>query len=241
MALIQCPKCGKEFSDRARKCPLCGTPMEEVQRLIKEQAEREAAERERICKEREAKEAEEARIRAEKRAAWWAANKKKIGIAILVVIGVIAAIIGIKTITNMIAAKKAVADAYELIEQGDQLVATYHFDEARELFDSACKKTNDSEVQKQILKSTNKLAGARQFADLEYNKALRRLRVLLDADDNEFNQYSNECLDKMIEIYPNKQETIYYKRMRDGSSGVDATTSASYMLQSEEEEYEVVQ
>ena len=66
MALIKCPTCGKEFSDRAQKCPQCGTSMEEVQRLIKEQEEREAAER-------EAKEAEEARIRAEKRAA----NKKR--------------------------------------------------------------------------------------------------------------------------------------------------------------------
>ncbi|MBQ4508682.1 MAG: leucine-rich repeat protein [Paludibacteraceae bacterium] len=71
MALIKCPKCGKEFSDRAQVCPQCGTSKEEVQRLIKEQAEREAAERERIRKEREAKEAEEARIRAKKRTTLW--------------------------------------------------------------------------------------------------------------------------------------------------------------------------
>ena len=76
MALIKCPKCGKEFSDRAHACTQCGTSKEEVQRIIKEQAEREAAERERIRKEREAKEAEEARIRAEKRTEWWKKNRK---------------------------------------------------------------------------------------------------------------------------------------------------------------------
>ena len=90
MALIQCPKCGKEFSDRALKCPQCGTSKEEVLRLIKEQAEHEAVERERIRKEQEA---EEARIRAE----WWAANKKKIIIAIFLFILIIAAIIGIRS------------------------------------------------------------------------------------------------------------------------------------------------
>lgn len=36
MALIICPKCGKQFSDRAEKCPQCGTSKEEVQRLIEE-------------------------------------------------------------------------------------------------------------------------------------------------------------------------------------------------------------
>lgn len=26
MALIQCPECGKELSDKARRCPHCGCP-----------------------------------------------------------------------------------------------------------------------------------------------------------------------------------------------------------------------
>ena len=39
MALITCPKCGKQFSEHAKACPQCGTSKEEVQRLIKEQAE----------------------------------------------------------------------------------------------------------------------------------------------------------------------------------------------------------
>ena len=76
MALIKCPKCGKEFSDRAQTCPQCSTPKEEVLRLIAEKEAAEAVERERLRKEREAKEAEEARIRAEKRAEWWKKNKR---------------------------------------------------------------------------------------------------------------------------------------------------------------------
>lgn len=30
MALIKCPKCGKEMSDRAASCPQCGMTMEEI-------------------------------------------------------------------------------------------------------------------------------------------------------------------------------------------------------------------
>lgn len=30
MALITCPECGKEFSDKAPACPNCGCPIEEI-------------------------------------------------------------------------------------------------------------------------------------------------------------------------------------------------------------------
>ena len=76
MALITCPKCGKQISERATACPHCGISKEEIQHLIAEKEAAEAAELERLRKEREAKEAEEARIRAEKRAEWWKLNKK---------------------------------------------------------------------------------------------------------------------------------------------------------------------
>lgn len=32
MALIKCPKCGKEISDKAEKCPHCGYPIEEIEK-----------------------------------------------------------------------------------------------------------------------------------------------------------------------------------------------------------------
>ena len=31
MALISCPECGKEFSDRAVSCPNCGFPVSEME------------------------------------------------------------------------------------------------------------------------------------------------------------------------------------------------------------------
>lgn len=189
------------------------------------QEEREAAERERqhqeylaeqerIRKEREAREAEEARIRAEKRAAWWAANKKKVGIAILILIGIIAAIIGVKKIVNIIAAKHAVTQAYEMIAQGEALIPAYKFDEAKQLYDSAFRITDDDEVHKKVQEKQKELEEARHTAESEYNNALRRLQILLDADDNEFNQYSNECLDKMIAIHPEAKTTQYFQNMR---------------------------
>ena len=34
MALIKCPKCGKEFSDRAQTCPQCGMSINEIRPII---------------------------------------------------------------------------------------------------------------------------------------------------------------------------------------------------------------
>ena len=34
MALIKCPKCGKEMSDRADRCPQCGTPIDELKAAL---------------------------------------------------------------------------------------------------------------------------------------------------------------------------------------------------------------
>ena len=178
------------------------------------QDEREAAERERLRQERLLEEAKEARIRAEKRAKWWAANKRKVGIAILILIGIIVSIVAVKKISDAIAAKHAVAEAYEMIEQGKELVSTYHFDEAKDLYDQAYRMTMDKEVRNTIQEQNDELAKARQAAESEYNNALRRLQILLDADDNEFNQYSNECLDKMIAIHPEAKTTQYFQNMR---------------------------
>lgn len=43
MAMIKCPECGKEMSDKAAACPNCGCPIEEIRTKIEEiEAEREA-------------------------------------------------------------------------------------------------------------------------------------------------------------------------------------------------------
>ena len=214
MALIKCPKCGKDFSDRAQACPHCGISQEEVARLIAEKEAAEAAERERLRQERLLEEAKEARIRAEKRAKWWAANKRKVGIAILILIGIIVSIVAVKKISDAIAAKHAVAEAYEMIEQGKELVSTYHFDEAKDMYDQAYRLTENEDVRREVMEKRKELEEASNAAESEYNNALRRLQILLDADNNEFNQYSNECLDKMIEIHPEAKTTQYFQNMR---------------------------
>ncbi len=84
MALITCPKCGKQFSEHAKACPECGLSMDEAFLLIQEREE-----------ELRMADEQEARVRTEKRAAWWVENKKKVGILILVIaiIGIIGIII----------------------------------------------------------------------------------------------------------------------------------------------------
>ena len=232
MALIKCPKCGKQISEHAERCPHCGISKEDARLLIKQKeraaqiaAEREAAERERqrqeylakqesLRKEREAKEAEEARIRAEKRAEWWKANKKKVWISIAIFVVLILAVIAINKIQNTIAEKELNQRVEAAFLAGDSCVNVFAFDEAENFYQQAMELRNDEETRNRIVQKLAEMSNVRTKADDEYNAALRRLKLLLAADDNEFNQYSNACLDKMIEIYPDRQETIYYKNIR---------------------------
>lgn len=212
---ITCPKCGKKMRERESNCPQCGTSKEEIQRLIKEQKEREVAERERLRKEREAREAEEARIRAEQRAEWWKQNGKKVRNASIISVALLLLIIfGVKA-AQVITNNRAIAKAEAVIEQADALTAaSYKFDEAIALCEDARRSTENEEARRMLRNKQAEILTAQKNADAEYEEALKKLRILLDADDNVFNQYSNKYLDKMIEIYPNRKETIYYKNLR---------------------------
>jgi hypothetical protein len=190
MALITCPKCGKQFSEHALACPQCGISKGEALVLIEKNAEemrlaaeREAAERERqqqeyyaeqerLRQERLAKEAEEARIRAEKRAEWWAANKRKVGIIFAIIVGVIIALIVVVKISRSILEKKAIAEAYTLIEEGDKLVASKQFENAREMYDKAFQITENHEVRNEISKKCSDLDLAIKKEQDKYNDGL---------------------------------------------------------------------
>ncbi len=215
---INCPKCGTKMREREEKCPQCGISKEEIQRLIKEQEERDAAERERLRQERETQRAEEARIRAERRKAWWAANKKKAFITsfTLLLLFVVAVVVNKMVKNNQyqiaLAAKLATAKAY--IASGDSCVTIYHFEEAQEFYHKAKQIETEQEVLNEIMRKESALQDAQVKADKEYNDALRRLKIFLDADDCEFNDLSNACLNKMIQIYPDRKETKYYQKLR---------------------------
>lgn len=207
MALIKCERCGKMFSDRAKQCPECGCTQEENNQIAfekQQQAEQEAAEA-------RARAEEEERKRAEERAEWWKKNKGKVLVVAVIIIAVIAGSRIVKKISN----QKAIALAETYIAAGDSCVAIYRFDEAQEFYQKAKDCTQDPNIQYAIDNQKRiYMHSARNKVDEEYNKALRRLKILLDADDYVFNQYSNQALDKMIEIYPDRKETIYYKNLR---------------------------
>ena len=225
MALIECPKCGKMFSVHAQACPQCGLSKGEVLAFIEKReeeirlaAQRKAAElerqrreeQERLRKEREEKETEEARIRSEKRAEWWKKNRKKVWITIAIFVSIISVIIAVPKIRNAIAERELNQMVEAYLFSGDSCVNVFAFAEANSFYQKAIYWKNDSETRDRIAK----LYKAKAKADADYNVALERLKILLEADDNEFNRYSNECLDKMIAIYPNRTETIYYKNLR---------------------------
>lgn len=225
MALIECPKCGKMFSVHAQACPQCGLSKGEVLAWIEKReeeirlaAQRKAAElerqrreeQERLRKEREEKETEEARIRSEKRAEWWKKNGKKVWITIAIFVSIISVIIAVPKIQKAIAERKLNQMVEAYLFSGDSCVNVFAFEEANSFYQKAIYWKNDSETRDRIAK----LYKAKAKADADYNVALERLKILLEADDNEFNRYSNDCLDKMIAIYPNRTETIYYKNLR---------------------------
>lgn len=224
MALIICEECGKMFSERASQCPHCGCTKEgslqialerqQIEEELRIQAEKEAEER-RIQAE---KEAEERRIKAEQEAAEraarrkerWQKNKKKVIAVIFILIAVIAVIITLQYISI----QKSIVQANQYVASGDSCVAIYRFDEARRFYDLAADCTKDEKTQNIIKQKFYDLNDARVLADEEYELLLKRLKILLEADDYVFNKYSNQALDKMIEIYPNKQTTIYYQNLR---------------------------
>lgn len=217
MALIKCERCGKMFSDRAKQCPDCGCTKEEGKLIALEkqkQAEREAEEA-RIQAE---KEAEEARIKAEQEAAeqaarrkeWWQNNWKKVIVVISILIAVIAVITTFKNISN----QKSIALANQHIALGDSCVAIYEFDKAEEFYRQARACTQDNDTQHLISTKNQQLSDARKKATEDYETALKRLKIFLEADDYVFNRYSNQCLDEMIKIYPQRKETIYYQNLR---------------------------
>lgn len=49
MALINCPKCGNEVSDKAVKCPQCGMQLKEIQKIVCQECGEELAENENTC------------------------------------------------------------------------------------------------------------------------------------------------------------------------------------------------
>ena len=226
---ITCPVCGKSIRERDAKCPQCGTSKEEIQRLIKDNQAKEAAERERLRKEREEKEAEEVRIRAEKaaekarirtekRAEWWKQNRKNVLIALAVIIFAFCLGFVYRIIVNNSLEKKIVAT----FEAGDQCVNAYDFKEAEKFYKHALEIDDSENTRNRVSQRISHAKEVKQIADEEYERELKKLRILLDADDNVFNQYSNECLLKMEQIYPEREETKYYKRL-----STDAYSSAT--------------
>ncbi len=196
---------------------LLPSQIKEIELRQKEKEERLEAERQRLEAERRA-EAE----RLEKEA-----KRIKTLIAIFIILCSLPAVVFgvvvpiVDHININIQTRKALKVSQQNISLGDSCLAIYHFEEANKYYEDAIidneKIRGEIEVREMneyISKKQEESAVYQQKIDEEYNKYLKRLKVLLIADDNEFNQYSNECLDNMIRIYPNKKETIYYKNLR---------------------------
>ena len=103
MALIKCPECGKEISDRAGTCPNCGYPIEETKK--KEAADETAVKEEKETKQQKNKEQAEKELSQEQKEKGTPNSKKPfpkkavIAIAVILVI-VLAAGIGYYVMTQ---------------------------------------------------------------------------------------------------------------------------------------------
>lgn len=98
MALIICPECGKEFSDRAPACPNCGCPVEKENETVS------APEPQKV---------EITKVSVNK-------STKKIIIIVVAILAVIAAIIGIVAATKASSAKKEAEEARIAAEEAKE-------------------------------------------------------------------------------------------------------------------------
>ena len=196
-----------------------------VLKLQKQKEERERKRREQEeAEERKRREEEERqalkarRIRLEEEERRRDERRSKVGKWILVVLGIAIAIVVAVVITQKREKEKkyqqAIDTAKAYIASGDSCLKIYHFDEAREFYDKAGRMRVGQDVDDIVEKRESMLWNAQAKADKEYNEALQRLKIFLDADDGEFNDLSNACLDKMIRIYPNRKETKYFQQLR---------------------------
>lgn len=190
---------------------------EAEERKRREEEERQAAKARRLRLE------EEERLREEKKAkaAKW----------FLIVLGIIIVVVVVVLLIQKNIEKKqyqqALVTAKAYIASGDSCVAIYHFEEAQDFYNKAKHTQAEQEVHNEILKKESALRNAQNKADHEYNDALQRLKIFLDADDGEFNALSNACLDKMIQIYPDRKETKYFQQLRKGELKNDNKTNTS--------------
>jgi len=188
---------------------------EERERKRREQEEAEERKR-REEEERQAAKARRLRIEEEERLR--AEQLKKNMKWFFIVLGIVIAVVVVILLVQKGIEKKqyqlALAEAKAYIASGDSCVAIYHFDEAQEFYNKAKRTGAGLIIDNEITKKESALRNAQNKADQEYNEALRRLKIFLDADDGEFNDISNACLDKMIKIYPDRKETKYFQQLR---------------------------
>ena len=112
------------------------------------------------------------------------------------------------------------------IELEVEVTGDCSFEEAQDFYNKAKHTLAEQEVHNEILKKESALRDAQNNADKEYNDALRRLKIFLDADDGEFNDISSACLDKMIKIYPDRKETKYFQQLRKGTGNNNKTNTS---------------
>lgn len=190
---------------------------EAEERKRREEEERQAAKARRLRLEEEEHLREEKKAKAAK---WF-----------LIVLGIIIVVVVVVLLIQKNIEKKqyqqALVTAKAYIASGDSCVAIYHFEEAQDFYNKAKHTQAEQEVHNEILKKESALRNAQNKADHEYNDALQRLKIFLDADDGEFNALSNACLDKMIQIYPDRKETKYFQQLRKGELKNDNKTNTS--------------
>lgn len=150
MALIQCQRCGKMFSDLAGQCPGCGCTKEENKQLALEYQrkaeEARLAEEARIAEEKRKSEADAAE-RASKRKQWWQKNKIKVIICVLIPIALIVASVCVFNRVSSIKKDKAISVAMRAIASGDSCLKVNNFDEAEKYYYLASKSTDDAKIQ----------------------------------------------------------------------------------------------
>lgn len=163
MALIECQRCGKMFSDRANQCPSCGCTKEEGMQIALEKQ----------------RQAEEARFRAEQEAAelaarrkeWWQKNKSKVIIGIIIFIGAIIAAIFVVKHQAKAKQEKANIMAMKALDSADSCMRVNNFDRAEEYYRLALEYAHDEFLVQKCCMCLTELDAERETYQYRHKKS----------------------------------------------------------------------
>lgn len=217
MALIKCPECGKEISDKASNCPNCGCPIEKVE-VDTPIVEKDISNVEQPVMESQTKKS----------------KGIKVLIPIIIAVVVIAIIGGAVYNMKVIKPKKTYDEAVSLLQSGK-------YDDANELFNSIKGYEDVDTLQEELKYESRVFQCIKSIKErLKNPDSLQVYEVVFFSkeykDDIEVNDKMKEALDNLIENFGDEPVCLMRYGAQNGFGG-NTTSYGFFTYQSDDDAY----